>query len=81
MIVDSLIVIRNNRQIVQPLGSLVRSLTNDQIISSSISGSAVEFLSSFKLSHGIYGLGVPVIQCPLSIFCPVLSSEEAPTLR
>jgi hypothetical protein len=41
----------------------------------------VEFLSSFKLSHGIYGLGVPVIQCPLSIFCPVLSSEEAPTLR
>ena len=37
-------------------------------------------LSSLELFHGIYKLGVSVFHCPLSMFRPVLSSEEAPAL-
>ena len=39
-----------------------------------------EILLWRKIILGIYGLGVPVFQCPLCKVCPAMSSEEAPAL-
>ena len=42
-----------------------------------ILGSDVGFFSISELLHDMYGLSVSVFYCHLSMFCPVLSSEEA----
>ena len=43
----------------------------------SIPGSPFRFFSSEESFHGKYGLGVSKFQYPLSMFCPVLSSEQS----
>ena len=47
-------------------------LPTDQEVPESIPHSAVGISSSLELSHGIYGLDV------LPVICPMLSSKEAP---
>ena len=49
---------------------MVTSLLIDQEVLGSVSGSAVEFVSSGKFS--MYGLGISVFQCPLSMFSCVV---------
>ena len=62
------------------LGSMVILLFSDQEVSDSIPGPTVGFFSGGKLFHGIYGVGVFVFQCPLSMLCPVLSWEASSAL-
>ena len=57
--------------------SVVTSLSTDQQVPGSIPGPASGFFSNWELFHGMYGLGVSVLHCPLSRFCPVLYSEKA----
>ena len=48
------------------------SFPTDQEDPGSIRGIAIECFSSEELFHGIYGLGVSVFHCPLSMFCHLL---------
>jgi hypothetical protein len=49
-------------------------------VPSSILGSAVGLFYRGELFHGMYGLGVSVFLCLLSMVSSVLFSEEAPAL-
>ena len=55
-------------------------LPTEQEVLGSISGSAVELFCKGQIFHGTCGLGVSVCQYFLSIFCPVLFSEETHAL-
>ena len=57
---------------------MLTSLPTDQEVPCWISGSAVKFLHSDELFHGLYKLVVSVFYCPLSMFCPVVYSENTP---
>ena len=53
-------------------------MPTDQKVPGSIPGSGVRFFYSWELFHGMYGLSDSIFPCPLSMFFPVLSSEEVP---
>lgn len=59
---------------------MVTSLPTGLKVAGSILGFAVEFFSSGTLLHIMNRLGFSVFQCPLSMFSPALSSEEAHAL-
>ena len=65
-------------QKVGPLGPLVMPLPSDQEVTGSIPSSAVLFLSSGELFLAMYRLRVSVSF--VHVFCPVLSSDDVPTL-
>ena len=64
--------------LMQSLGGIVTSLSADQVVSGSIPSFSIKYLCSGTLLHVMYGLGVPVSQRTLYMFCPMLSSVEAP---
>ena len=59
---------------------MATTLPTYQDVPGSAPGSAVGFLSSRELFHGMYRLAVPLFRCPLFMLCPVLSSEEVSVL-
>ena len=56
---------------------MVKSFHSDQEVSGSIPDSSLGFFSSGELFYGTYRLAVPVFQYPWSLFCPMLSTEQA----
>ena len=59
---------------------MLKPLSTNQEVLGSVPGSAFKYFSSGELFHDMYGLDVSVVQFPLSMFCPVLSSKDIPEL-
>ena len=59
---------------------MVKTFPGDQGVSGSILATDMGFFSSGELFYSIYGLRDFVFQSPLSMACPVFSSDEDPAV-